>query len=103
MMADDADAPDQPKAGASESSASVRDVVWDRWAEVDGLLERVLDVPEAERNGFLADTCPDDPELVAAVLSLARDGSDTVDAALGPGPEVLRAALAEEAGVELGP
>lgn len=79
--------------GAADGDART-DVVWSRWDEVDALLDRVLDVAEGERAAFLADACPDDPELVDAVLRLARDDSGG-DAGLGPGAEVLRAALLE--------
>lgn len=74
------------------------DVLWSRWDEVDELLDRVLDVPVGEREAFLAAACPDDPELVDAVLQLVRDGGGP-ETDFGPGPEVVRAALLEQGGV----
>lgn len=84
----------------SKGADARHDVVWNRWDEVDELLDRVLDVPVGEREAFLAAACPDDPELVEAVLGLAREEAGP-DASFGPGSEVLRAALLEEGGVEV--
>lgn len=74
-MGENTERPDAPDPTGPESTRSGEDVVWERWPEIDALLERVLDVPEADRAGFLADACPNDPELYAVVRSLARIGS----------------------------
>jgi len=95
-MTHDAERPDE-----SEAASADGDVVWRRWIEVDALLERVLDLPEGEREHFLRAECADDTELAEAVRSLASEGGELGDASLGPGPEILRAALVEETGVEL--
>lgn len=84
----------------SKGADARHDVVWNRWDEVDELLDRVLDVPAGEREAFLAEACPNDPELVEAVLGLAREAGGP-GAGFGPGSEVLRAALFEEGGVEV--
>ncbi|MDH3272343.1 MAG: serine/threonine-protein kinase [Gemmatimonadota bacterium] len=91
-MSDDKNPPD------AERTPSERDVVWDRWREVDRLLEHVLDLPEHEREGYLRASCSDDPALAATVLSLA---AEVRFEALGPGERVLRAALGEEIGIVL--
>ena len=37
--------------------------LWERWSEVDALLEQALDRPPAERESFLTGACEGDREL----------------------------------------
>ncbi|MGD8277308.1 MAG: serine/threonine-protein kinase, partial [Gemmatimonadota bacterium] len=73
---------------------------WDRWEEVDALLERALDVPPGERDAFLAEACRDDPELLARVRELVELSRDEGDERLGPGAGLLRAAFAGRDGAD---
>lgn len=95
-MTDDTDRKEPP-----EPQEGPREVVWERWDEVDSLLERVLDLPVVEREGFLREACADDPELLRAVRALARDGSEGLTSSLAPGAGILRAALIAESGAGL--
>lgn len=60
-----------------------------RWREVDELLQRALERPQAERERFLRQACPGDPALCAEVQALldGEDGSvpwlDQAEAAVG--------------------
>ncbi len=84
-------APDAPPPGDG-------DVLWEQWEEVDRLLEQVLDLGAAERQAFLERACPDNPELVRTVLSLAQVSAAEEDEPMSPGPGVLHAALADGPG-----
>src|SRR5688500_16595520 len=44
----------------------------ERWQKIDGLLDAVLDLPEAEREKFLSEKCGDDEDLQREVLSLLK-------------------------------
>ncbi len=69
--------------------------VWDRWDEVDGMLERALDMPAADRDAFLAKACEGDPALLKLMEDLvAAAGHDTLS---GPGDQLLRAAFEDGA------
>lgn len=87
-MTTDSDRPD-PAARAAEKG-----VLWERWAEVDALLEHLLDMPESTWARYLEVCHPDDPDLVAAALALAKESLDT-GPDLGPGDRILHAALKE--------
>lgn len=68
--------------------------LWDRWEEIDRLLEMALDQPSDTREAFLTETCGGDQELLNTLRELARISSETETRRPGPGPELLRAALA---------
>ncbi len=70
--------------------------IWDRWDEVDALLEQVLDRPVSERDAHLVDACADDVELLEAVRALAH--SSEAAELLTPGPDLLKAALTDVGG-----
>ncbi|MEM7417746.1 MAG: protein kinase [Gemmatimonadota bacterium] len=91
-MSTDPDRPDTRDRPAQDA------VVWERWAEVDALLEQLLDMPEARWETYLAGAHREDPDLVAAALALARESIDT-GPDLGPGDRIVDAAL-REAGPE---
>ncbi len=69
------------------------DNLWDRWEEVDELLERVLDRPSEEQDSFLEAQCEDDPELLRTVRELAKISEQPEDERMGPGSELLEAAF----------
>ena len=68
-----------------------REALWDRWEEIDELLERALDLPLEEQDVFLATECEEDPELLRTVLDLARLSREPEKDRLGPGEGILRA------------
>ncbi|HSG46528.1 MAG TPA: serine/threonine-protein kinase [Longimicrobiales bacterium] len=74
-----------------------REHLWERWGEVDHLLERVLDMPEDARESFLDDACRGDAALRDLVLGLVRD-AETPAEATGAVSGLLRAALREPVG-----
>lgn len=74
------------------------DAFWDRWTEIDALLERALDRPPAERRAFVAEACGDDDELRALVEGLLE--LDEAPEPRAPSGPVVRAALAERRGDE---
>ena len=87
---------------------------WDRWEEVDDLLERVLDRPPDEQAEFLAEACGDDTELLSIVRELvelshrSEDGQTGLDAGLlraafAPGPETRAEAPEALLGTSVGP
>jgi serine/threonine-protein kinase len=80
MRADDVEPPDA-------------DAVWDRWDEVDELLEQALDRAPGEREAFLRAACGEDPELFQAVRSLLLISDGTGDGRVRPGPDLLKAAF----------
>ena len=51
------------------NSATI-DLTPERWARVESLFDEAAELPEAERNAFVADACKDDPELAAYIRSL---------------------------------
>jgi serine/threonine-protein kinase len=69
------------------------DAVWDRWEEVDQLLEQALDCSPEKREEFLETACGDDPGLLRAVRSVLRFSADAGDARVGPGSDLLKAAF----------
>lgn len=83
-----------------EGEARARNVVWERWAEVDALLERALEVEPEARGAFVRATAPNDPELIEAVLDLALVDS-TSDPGWTPGEHVLRAAVLDRPDMEM--
>jgi serine/threonine protein kinase len=70
-----------------------RDPLWDRWAEVDGLLARLLELDRGERSAELSRVCHGDAELERTLRDLlaASDAAGRFDA--GPNPELMTAAL----------
>ena len=68
-------------------------ITWERWAEVDALFDRALDLPEAERIGFVRGACGDDRELASAVLNLLAAGASDEPLERAP-PPLVRVALA---------
>jgi serine/threonine-protein kinase len=68
-----------------------REALWDRWEEIDELLERALDLPIEEQDAFLATQCGEDPELLRTVLELARLSREPEKERMGPGEGILRA------------
>jgi serine/threonine protein kinase len=70
-----------------------RDYVWDRWKEVDELLERVLDRPSEEQDSFLNAQCKDDPELLRTVRALAQISEQLKQERMGPGSDLIEAAF----------
>ncbi len=69
-----------------------RESLWNRWDEIDGLLEQALERPVEERDAFLTRACADDPELLRILRTLVgaarREGGPDP-----PGPALLGAAL----------
>lgn len=78
---------------ADESGVVSRESTWDRWKEVDDLLERVLDRPVEQRESFLAEACGADVELLRMVRELAELSDRSADEPMGPGAGLLRAAF----------
>lgn len=76
--------------------------MWERWEEVDGLLERVLDRPLDEREAFLAEACGDDTELLRTVRRLAELSRRSEDERMGPGAGLLLAAFSPAPGTRPG-
>lgn len=78
-------------------------MLWDRWDEVDALLERALELPEGERSAFLDAECKDDAPLREQLESLLRATGDGREDRLSG--RLLRAALdgASEGGPVLPP
>jgi len=72
-----------------------RKPLWDRWEEIDRLLEMALDQPSEGRDAFLMEKCGHDQELLRTVRDLARISTETETRQPGPSPELLRAALAD--------
>jgi hypothetical protein len=53
------------------------EILWSRWDDVDAMLARALDLPAAERAGWVRGAAPGDEQLVALVLRLLdRVGDD---------------------------
>ncbi len=77
------------------------DVLWERWTEVDALLERLLDLPAEDWEAHVAATSSLEPQLATFVLTLAREERESDQAELIPGAGVLKAALASEVGVQV--
>lgn len=71
------------------------DLTWDRWDEVDALLEKVLEVPSEEQEHFLAAACGDDRELLDAVSALLRASEQVPGQLLTPSKDLLKAALTD--------
>lgn len=67
------------------------EALWDRWEEIDHLLERALDEPPGEQDAFLEAQCGDDPELLRTIRELARLSREPDGEGMSPGPEILRA------------
>jgi eukaryotic-like serine/threonine-protein kinase len=68
--------------------------LWERWDEVDALLELALDQPPAERDAFVARACDDDLDLLRMLRRLLEH-SQGPDAPVGLPPALLRAALTD--------
>jgi len=58
---------------------------------VTRLFDRALDLPPAARREWLEEACPDDPELIAAVLRLLRAEEDSRGRLERPGAEAVPA------------
>jgi eukaryotic-like serine/threonine-protein kinase len=79
------------------------DTLWDRWPEVDRLLEAALDLPPEHRAEFLAGACGADHELHELVRSLLAHEAAPASSLTGAGGSVLREILIERGGAEDGP
>ncbi|NNM33388.1 MAG: protein kinase, partial [Gemmatimonadetes bacterium] len=90
-------------------------MLWDRWEEVDGLLERALALDESQRAAFLDTECKDDPTLreqLESLLAAADDGlGDRLSGRLlraaldgaSPGGPALPPPASDLLGVSVGP
>jgi len=77
---------------------AARDLLRDRWDDVDRLFLHALDLPDGERERWLAEACGTDGVLRETLRSLLL-ASELPDARLaGPGPALLREACAREDG-----
>jgi hypothetical protein len=78
-----------------------------RWQIVESLFDRALELPEPERDGFLANRCADDPELGAEVrelLAIAQDpGSLLREAVIAEAQALTGAADTVQVGRRIGP
>lgn len=61
------------------------DPTWDRWPEVDHLFNAALDQDPSERLSYLETSCPDDQELIDAVLKLLQAEQDSQEVFATPG------------------
>lgn len=74
---------------------AAREVMLERWGEVDGLFREVLSLPPGDRRGFLMTTCGGDRELfdtVSTLLDSVHTGPKRFE---GPGEALLRAAFGD--------
>jgi serine/threonine-protein kinase len=72
--------------------------LWDRWSEIDPVLEAALDRPPAERQAFVEAECGADPELCNLVLDLLRSEPDSQRRFAAPGVAASRALIEDLAG-----
>jgi len=79
------------------------DPLWDRWPEVDRLLEAALDLAPKDRAKFLAGACGADHELHELVLSLLAHHAAPANSLTGAGGFMFREILNERGGAEGGP
>jgi eukaryotic-like serine/threonine-protein kinase len=75
-----------------------REVILERWAEVDQLFSDALGQPEAKRAAFLSTACHGDRELFDTVTSLLEESGLEGGDVSGPGADLISAAF--EAGSE---
>ena len=70
------------------------DFLWDRWAEIDGLLETALDLPPDQRGAFVSDRERDDPAIGAILRRLLSNSAATGGRADTPADFLVRDSLA---------
>src|SRR4051812_11768560 len=69
----------------------------DRWSQIDQLLAKALELPDAERAAFLAEACAGDAELRSEVESLLAAHQAAEDFLTTPALEAAVRDLANEA------
>ncbi len=69
------------------------ELLWDRWDEVDRIYGQALGLAVEERHPFLVEVCAGDTELLDTVSRLLLSSDQAADVLVGPGTELLRAAL----------
>lgn len=70
--------------------------MWERWNELDPLLEAALDLPPEARDAFVEERCGGDAELRDLLLELLRQADAPGGREAGPGAHLLREALGRE-------
>lgn len=73
-----------------------KDPLWDRWDEVDPLLERALELSPAARSAFLVEACAGDPDLRVLLERLLELSAQAGGGPLAPGRHLLRDAIQTE-------
>jgi serine/threonine-protein kinase len=77
--------------------------LWDRWAELDELLETALDLPPDRRTAFVADRERDDPAIGALLRRLITNSAATGGRADTPAEYLVRDSLALPGDPDLAP
>lgn len=72
------------------------DPMWNRWQEIDPLLEAALDLPPEDRKAYVDERCGEDAELRDIVVELLGQADIPGDRASGPGSHLVREALARD-------
>lgn len=71
------------------------DPLWNRWDEIDPLLERLLDLPASDREAFLDEACAGDDVLAAALRRLVGFAESQSSTLARPGSDLVRQALSD--------
>jgi tetratricopeptide (TPR) repeat protein/tRNA A-37 threonylcarbamoyl transferase component Bud32 len=78
------------------------DLLWERWAEVDPLLESALDLPPAGRETLLAEVSARDPELAVLLRRLLAHEADDSGLVESPPPDLVERAFHRDADLRPG-
>jgi tetratricopeptide (TPR) repeat protein len=80
-----------------------RELIWDRWEEIDRILERLLEIDASRRGAELSRFCHGDPALERTLSALLAASEEDGRVNAGPTPRLVSAALEQRAASEAAP